>query len=60
MKKIGSKKFILISLIIFLLLAIAGFVLDRMTRQEAPVPPQTGLYCCGIELTFLDARQLSV
>ena len=60
MKKLGSKKFILISLIIFIILVIAGLILDRMTREECPAPPQTRFYCCDIDAAFLDARELSV
>ena len=60
MKKIGSKKFILIALIIFILLIIAGFILDRMTREDAPMQSQISLNCCDTDLTFLDAGQLSV
>ena len=60
MKNIGSKKFILISLIIFVILVIAGIILDRMTREESPEPPQTRLYCCDIDASFLDASEHSV
>ena len=60
MKNMGSKKFILIALIIFILLVIAGFVLDRITRDESPVVPQARLYCCDIDVDFLDAGELSV
>jgi cytochrome b subunit of formate dehydrogenase len=58
LKKIGSKKFILIALIIFVLLAIAGFILDRMTMEEAPAPPQTRLV--DIDSAFLDVSVITV
>ena len=60
MKKIGSKKFILIALIIFVLLVIAGFILDRMTMEEAPVPPQNRLFCCVANVAFLDVSLITV
>ena len=58
MKKLGSKKFIFIALIIFLLLVIAGVVLDRMTQQEALPPPQGRSLGCNVE--FLDEWRFSV
>ena len=56
MKKLGSKKFVFISLIIFLFLLIAGFVLDRMIREETPESPQAELYCDVADFAFLDVR----
>ena len=60
MKNIGSKKFILIALVIFVILVIAGIILDRMAREEAAAPPQGRNICCIYCAQFLDDWRNSV